>query len=98
DTGNMRPGSARGRKRDRVVRAQRPERAFQSHIAGAGRGLGGHRSSLLIRRSANTRPPDWQVGQYWNERVASDTSRTVSPQTGHAAPVRPWTRMDWRLP
>ena len=51
-----------------------------------------------MRRSAKIRPPDWQVGQYWNDRVASDTSRTVSPQTGHASPVLPWTRIDCRLP
>src|SRR5581483_707809 len=45
-----------------------------------------------MRRSASGLPPVWQVGQYWSEESANDTSRTVSPQTGHGSPVRPWTR------
>ena len=40
-------------------------------------------SSLLIRRSASGLPPVWQVGQYCRLESANDTSRTVSPQTGH---------------
>ena len=50
-----------------------------------------------MRRSAYTRPPVWQVGQYWNDRFDSDTSRIVSPHTEQGRPVRPCTRMWLRL-
>src|SRR5829696_2045770 len=51
------------------------------------------------RRSASGLPPVWQVGQYCSEESANDTSRTVSPQTGHFSPVRPWTaRLDFFSP
>src|SRR3712207_7896332 len=49
------------------------------------------RICLLIRRSASGFPPVWQVGQYWRLESAKDTSRTMSPHTGHASPVRPCT-------
>ena len=42
-----------------------------------------------MRRSASGLPPVWQVAQYWSEESAKETSRTVSPQTGQACPVRP---------
>ena len=49
-----------------------------------------------MRRSASGLPPVWQVGQYWRLESVKLTSRTVSPQTGHASPVRPWTaRVDF---
>ena len=54
-------------------------------------------SSLDIRRSASGLPPVWQVGQYWNDWSANDTSRTVSPQTGHGSPVRACTRSPERF-
>src|SRR4029079_17388377 len=44
-----------------------------------------------IRRSARGLPPVWQVGQYCSDESAKLTSRTMSPQTGHFSPVRPWT-------
>ncbi len=56
-----------------------------------------HLSSFDIRRSARTFPPVWQVGQYWNERSVKDTSRTVSPHTGHGIPVRACTRSPERF-
>ncbi|SKW56888.1 Uncharacterised protein [Mycobacteroides abscessus subsp. abscessus] len=37
-------------------------------------------------------PPVWQVGQYWNDLSANDTSRTTSPHTGQGIPVRACTR------
>src|SRR5688572_15564916 len=43
------------------------------------------------RRSAKGLPPVWQVGQYCRLESANDTSRTVSPHTGHGRPVRPCT-------
>ena len=49
-------------------------------------------SSRDSRRSASGRPPVWQVGQYCSEESLKDTSRTVSPHTGHGSPVRPCTR------
>ncbi len=54
-------------------------------------------SSLDIRRSASGLPPVWQVGQYCSDVSANDTSRTVSPHSGHGSPVRAWTRMPARL-
>ena len=50
-----------------------------------------------MRRSASGLPPVWQVAQYWSEESAKLTSRTTSPQTGQASPVRPWTRIPARL-
>src|SRR3954466_12192540 len=50
-----------------------------------------HLRSLDIRRSASGFPPVWQVGQYCSEESAKETSRTVSPHTGHGRPVRPCT-------
>ena len=50
-----------------------------------------------MRRSARTCPPVWQVAQYCRLRSANDTSRTTSPHTGQASPVRPWTRIPRRL-
>ncbi len=44
-------------------------------------------SSRDRRRSASGLPPVWQVGQYCSDESANDTSRTVSPQTGHGWPV-----------
>jgi len=38
-----------------------------------------------------------KIGQYWNERSANDTSRTVSPQTGQGSPVRACTRIPERF-
>ena len=49
------------------------------------------------RRSASGLPPVWQVGQYWNDWSANDTSRTVSPQTGQGRPVRACTRRPERF-
>ena len=100
--GDVRAGFADRGQRGGVVGAQRPQRALDlarrrrsSPLAGgvmaASVSKRGQRSSRLRRRSASTRPPVWQVGQYWKERVASDTSRMVSPHTGHGSPVRPWT-------
>ena len=54
-------------------------------------------SSRDSRRSASTLPPVWQVGQYWNDLSANDTSRTVSPHTGHGRPVRACTRSPERF-
>jgi hypothetical protein len=45
-----------------------------------------------MRRSARGLPPVWQVGQYWSAESANETSRMVSPQTGHGWPAFPWTR------
>jgi hypothetical protein len=39
----------------------------------------------------------WQRGLYWNDRLANDTSRTVSPHTGQGSPVRAWTRKPERF-
>src|SRR6185437_16024851 len=44
------------------------------------------------RRSASGLPPVWQVGQYWSEESAKETSRIVSPQTGQGWLVLPCTR------
>src|SRR5690606_14418839 len=44
------------------------------------------------RRSARGLPPVWQVGQYWRDESANDTSRIVPPHTGHFWPVRACTR------
>lgn len=41
-------------------------------MGGAGRA--GYFSSRDILRSANGLPPVWQVGQYWSEESAKDTS------------------------
>ena len=49
------------------------------------------------RRSASGLPPVWQPGQYWNDRSAKDTSRTVSPHTGQGSPVRACTRSPERF-
>ena len=58
-----------------------------------------HLSSLDIRRSASGLPPVWQVAQYCRLESANETSRTMSPQTGHFSPVRPWTaRWDFFSP
>jgi len=43
----------------------------------------GYLSNRDMRRSASSLPPVWQVAQYCSEESANDTSRTVSPQTGH---------------
>lgn len=40
------------------------------------------------RRSARLRPSVWQVGQYWKDLSAKETSFTVSPHTGHGRPAR----------
>ena len=60
-----------------------------------------HLSSYLTsrdsRRSASGLPPVWQPGQYWNDRSANDTSRTVSPHTGQGSPVRACTRRPERF-
>src|SRR5450631_2923900 len=53
----------------------------------------GYLSRRDIRRSASGFPPVWQVGQYCSAESAKETSRTVSPHTGHGWPARPWT---WR--
>src|SRR3954471_22006561 len=58
-----------------------------------GLGSWGYLSSLDNRRSASGLPPVWQVGQYCRLESAKDTSRTVSPHTGHFSPVRPCTAM-----
>ena len=42
-----------------------------------------------VRRSARIFPWVWQPGQYCRAVSAKETSRTVSPQTGHASPVLP---------
>jgi hypothetical protein len=44
--------------------------------------------NLDVLRSARIFPCVWQVGQYCRAVSANETSRTVSPQTGHASPVR----------
>src|SRR5690348_7852126 len=44
------------------------------------------------RRSASGLPPVWQVGQYWRDESANETSLMVSPHTGHSWPVRACTR------
>ena len=56
-----------------------------------------HLSRRESRRSASTLPPVWQVGQYWKDLSANDTSRTVSPHTGHGSPVRACTRSPERF-
>ncbi len=53
---------------------------------------GHYLSSRDRRRSASGLPPVWQVGQYCSAESAKETSRTVSPQTGHGLPARPCTR------
>ena len=57
----------------------------------------GYLISRDSRRSASSRPSVWQVGQYWKLRSAKETSRTVSPQTGHGRPVRACTRSPLRF-
>lgn len=52
-----------------------------------GPSFGGAPRAATIRHSGA--PPFWQVGQYWAVVPEKARSRTVSPQTGHASPVRP---------
>src|SRR4029450_14152204 len=49
--------------------------------------------SLESRRSARSCPPVWQVGQYCRDESLKETSRTVSPHTGHGRPALPRTRI-----
>ena len=82
-----------------VGRGPESDSGSNSDSPGNRRASRGYFNSRDSRRSASGLPPVWQVGQYCSEESANDTSRTVSPQTGHFSPVRPWTaRLDFFSP
>ena len=90
--GAARDADRRHHRADRERPAGRPAAGVDRVPAPALRGRADYLSSLDSRRSASGLPPVWQVAQYCRDESAKDTSRTVSPQTGHGRPVRPCTR------
>src|ERR1700680_2318186 len=62
--GDVRTGIARGRERDGVVGAERPERTLQADLAVTRRQRRAHRSRRLRGGAATPPPPLWQLGQY----------------------------------
>ena len=66
--------------------ARSPPRRRRPRADRSARRARGYLTRRDSRRSANARPWVWQVGQYWKDRSAYETSRTVSPHTGTRQP------------